>query len=379
MNESEKKPERLTEQRDRIIVRTSAIGILINVLLAAFKAAVGVAANSIAVILDAVNNLSDAISSVVTIIGTKLAGKLPDKKHPLGYGRIEYLSAMIVSGIVLYAGITSAVESVKKIIHPEKPDYSTVSLVIIAMAMVVKIVLGKYVKSQGKRVNSGSLIASGSDAMFDAILSLSVLISAIIFLTCGVSLEAYVGLVISCFIVKSGIEMMIETLDEILGGRASVEITSKIKRLLTSEPAIQGAYDLILYNYGPDKNLASVHVELKDTMTVADVDKLTRKVEAIVYRETGVILAGVGVYSCNTGNPEAQKMLEEVREMVLSHEWALGLHGFYMDFEEKKMRFDVVMSFDISPQDGLKILYAEISRAYPGYDIFILPDVDVSD
>ena len=150
MSEREKKPERLTEQRDRIIVRTSAIGILINVLLAAFKAAVGVASHSIAVILDAVNNLSDAVSSVVTIVGTKLAGKLPDKKHPLGYGRIEYLSAMIVSGIVLYAGITSAVESVKKIIHPETPEYGTISLVIIAVAVVVKIVLGKYVKTQGK-------------------------------------------------------------------------------------------------------------------------------------------------------------------------------------------------------------------------------------
>ena len=228
MSDLEKKTERPTEQRDRIIVRTSAIGILINVLLSAFKAAVVVASHSIAVILDAVNNLSDAISSVVTIIGTKLAGKLPDRKHPLGYGRIEYLSAMIVSGIVLYVGITSAVESVKKIIRPEKPDYSTVSLVIIAVAVVVKIILGKYVKSQGKRVNSGALIASGSDAMFDAILSLSVLISAIIFLACGVSLEAYVGLVISCFIVKSGIEMMIETLDAILGGRASQEITTKI-------------------------------------------------------------------------------------------------------------------------------------------------------
>ena len=379
MSDNEKKPEGLTEQRDRIIVRTSAIGILVNVLLEAFKAAVGVASHSIAVILDAVNNLSDAVSSVVTIVGTKLAGKLPDKKHPLGYGRIEYLSAMIVSGIVLYAGITSAVESVKKIIRPEKPDYGAVSLVIIAVAVVAKIVLGKYVKSQGKRVNSGSLIASGSDAMFDAILSLSVLISAIIFMACGVSLEAYVGLVISCFIVKSGIEMMIETLDEILGGRASVEITTKIKQLLTAEPAIQGAYDLILYNYGPDKNFASVHVELKDSMTVAEVDKLTRKVEGIVYRETGVILAGVGVYSRNIGNPEATKMLDEVREMVLSHKWALGLHGFYVDFEAKSMRFDVVMSFDITPKEGLKILYEEISRAYPDYDLFILPDVDVSD
>ena len=145
--------------RDQVIIKTSIIGIITNVLLAAFKAFVGIVSNSIAVTLDAVNNLSDALSSIITIVGTKLAGKLPDKKHPFGYGRIEYLSAMIVSGIVLYAGITSLVESFKKIIHPETPDYSTVSLVIIAVAVLVKIVLGKYVKSQGEKVNSCSLVA----------------------------------------------------------------------------------------------------------------------------------------------------------------------------------------------------------------------------
>ena len=132
--------------RDKIIIKTSIIGILTNVVLATFKAVVGVVSNSIAVILDAVNNLSDALSSIITIVGTKLAGKLPDKKHPLGYGRIEYLSAMIVSGIVLYAGITSLIESIKKIIYPEVPDYSMASLMIIGVAVLVKVVLGKYVK-----------------------------------------------------------------------------------------------------------------------------------------------------------------------------------------------------------------------------------------
>ena len=176
--------------RDKVIIRTSIIGILANVMLAAFKAIIGLASNSIAVILDAVNNLSDALSSIITIVGTKLAGKLPDKKHPLGYGRIEYLSAMIVSGIVLYAGITSAVESVKKIIHPEKPDYSVTSLIIIAVAVGVKIILGRFVKAQGEKVHSGSLIASGSDAMFDAILSSSVLASAIIFIGAIIPMDA---------------------------------------------------------------------------------------------------------------------------------------------------------------------------------------------
>ena len=130
-------------QRDQIIIRTSVIGILANVLLAGFKAAVGVISGSIAVVLDAVNNLSDALSSVITIVGTKLAGRRPDKKHPYGYGRIEYITAVVISVIVLYAGVTSLVESIKKIIHPEQPDYSVVSLVIIGAAVVVKVLLGR--------------------------------------------------------------------------------------------------------------------------------------------------------------------------------------------------------------------------------------------
>ena len=364
--------------RDKVIIRTSIIGILANVLLAAFKAAVGIASNSIAVVLDAVNNLSDALSSIITIVGTKLAGKLPDKRHPLGYGRIEYISAMIVSGIVLYAGITSAVESVKKIIHPEKPEYSVISLVIIAVAVVVKIVLGRYVKAKGEEVNSGSLVASGSDAMFDAILSASVLACAIIFMITGISLEAFVGAVISVIIIKSGVEMMIETLNEILGVRADEETTDRIKELLTGEDEVQGAYDLIMFNYGPDKNLASVHLELPDNMSVREVDRLTRKLERKVYKETGVVLVAVGVYSYNTGDDEAARIQKDVRERVLAHDWAVQLHGFYVDVETKEMTFDVVISFDISPREALSVLYEEMKKAYPDYKIVIAPDVDVS-
>ena len=370
--------ENVVESRDRVIIKTSIIGILTNVFLAAFKAAIGILSNSIAVTLDAVNNLSDALSSIITIIGTKLAGRLPDKKHPYGYGRIEYLSAMIVSGIVLYAGITSAVESVKKIIHPERAEYSVVSLVIIAVAIAVKLLLGRYVKAQGEKVNSGSLVASGSDATFDAILSASVLGSAIIFLASGVSLEAWVGAVISVFIIKSGIEMMTETLDEILGARADAEVTGRIRQILGEEPGVNGVYDLIVYNYGPDKNYASVHLELPDTMSVREVDTLTRRAEMKVYRETGVILTGVGVYGYNTGDGEEAAMQNAVREMVLAHDWTLQFHGFYVNMEKKEMQFDVVMSFDIKPREGLQILCGEVQKAYPDYKIQIVPDVDIS-
>ena len=365
--------------RDRVIVKTSIIGIIVNLFLSAFKAAVGLFSNSIAVVLDAVNNLSDALSSVVTIIGTKLAGRHADKKHPLGHGRIEYISAVIVSAIVLYAGITSAVESVKKIIHPEEPDYSVVSLIIIGVAVAAKLILSQYVKKKGKDVNSGALEASGKDAFFDAVLSLSVLTSALIFTFTGLSLEAYVGVVISIVIIKAGIEMLLEALDDILGHRADAELSREIKKLLNEEEEVRGAYDLIVNNYGPDRNYASVHLELPDTMTVKDVDILTRRVQQKVYKETGVILTGVGVYSYNTTDDEAARIRNEVQELVLSHEWALQVHGFYLDIEKKDMRFDVVMSFDIEGREGVRILMEELTPRFPDYTIRIAPDIDVTD
>ena len=247
------------------------------------------------------------------------------------------------------------------------------------MAIAVKLVLGRYVKAQGEKVNSGSLIASGSDATFDAILSASVLASAIIYLFTGLSLEAYVGAVISVIIIKSGIGMMTETLDEILGVRADKETTDEIRKILTQEPEVRGAYDLILHNYGPDKNLASVHLELPDTMTVKEVDKLTRKAEARVYKETGVILTGVGVYSYNTGDTEAARIQNDVLQRVMAHDWTLQMHGFYLDTETKEMQFDVVMSFDIKPREGVKIICDEIREVYPEYSISVAPDVDISD
>ena len=381
MRNQEQTPEGLDQavrSRDQIIVRTSIIGIVANVFLAAFKAAIGILSHSIAVTLDAVNNLSDALSSVITIIGAKLANRRPDKKHPLGHGRTEYLSAMIVAALVLYAGITSAVESVKKIIVPETPDYSIVSLLIIAVAVVVKILLGKYFIKKGKEAGSGALEASGADASFDAILSLSVLACAVLFKVAGISLEAFVGVAISIFIIKSGVEMMMETLDDIIGKRPDEEMVREIKRLINDEPDARGAYDLFINNYGPERDYASVHIELPDTMTVEDVDMITRRLQRKIYDGTGVILTGVGVYSYNTKDDEAAKIRNKVMETVMEHDWALQVHAFHADTKKHLMRFDVVFSFDIEPDEGRAIIQKEIKELYPDYTLQITSDVDIS-
>ena len=369
----------LASDREKAIVKTSIIGIITNVLLVGFKAFVGLVSNSIAVILDAVNNLSDALSSVVTIIGAKLGAKQPDKKHPLGYGRIEYLSSMIVAALVLYAGITSLVESVKKIIHPETAEYNAVSIIIISVAIVVKLLLGLYVRKQGKKFNSGALSASGSDALFDAILSSSVLASAVVYLIWGVSLEAYVGVIIAGFIIKAGIEMMIETLNDIIGKREDAETTKELKEIICEEDAVLGAYDVTLFNYGPNKNYGSVHIELPDNLSVDDVDRITRKIQLDVFHKTGIILTGIGVYSYNTSDDEAARMRNEIQKTVMAHEWALQMHGFYADTEKKTVRFDVVLSFDIERKKAIETLYGDVKALYPDYDALIVPDVDITD
>ncbi|MBQ5786746.1 MAG: cation transporter [Oscillospiraceae bacterium] len=366
--------------REKTIIRTSIIGIVANVFLAAFKAVVGLMSHSIAIVLDAVNNISDAGSSLITIIGTKLAGMEPDKKHPFGYGRIEYLSAMIISVIVLYAGITSFVESVKKILHPETPDYTPVSLIIVAVAVVVKILLGRYVKRVGERVNSDSLINSGKDAMLDAVISASTLAAAVIFLVFHVSLEAWLGALISVVIIKSGIEMLRDTISQILGERNDPELARSIRQTVISFPEVQGAYDLVLNNYGPDTWNGSIHIEVPDTCSADQLDQLIRSIQTAVYNQHHVILTAIGVYSVNTRDEEVIETRRKVQEIVFSHPHVKQIHGFYLVKEQKSMRFDIVVSFDAKDRRAVyDEVVADVQKAFPGYTLQVAMDTDFAE
>lgn len=367
-------------RREKIIVRTSVIGILANIFLAAFKAAVGLFSHSISVVLDAVNNLSDALSSVITIIGTKLSRKPADKKHPLGYGRVEYLSAVIIAVIVLYAGVTSLVESVKKIISPETPDYGAVSLVIIAVAVLVKIFLGTYVSRTGKKVNSDSLIASGKDALMDAVISASVLLAAGIYLLFGISLEAYLGAVISAVIIKSGFEMLRDTVSSILGERIDEETSKELKKAIASYPEVMGAYDLVLHAYGPEKLIGSVHIEVNASLKAPELDALERRIQADVYQKFGVVLTGISVYSVDTADEETARLYESVRETVMGYDHVLQLHGFYLDKAANTVRFDVIIDFEVKDRAALFAQIAkEVQSMHPEYLICPTLDSDVSD
>ena len=251
--------------REKEIIKVSIIGIIANLFLAAFKAAIGALTNSIAITLDAVNNLSDVLSSIITIIGTRIASRKPDKKHPLGHGRVEYLSAGLIAIIVLYAGITSLVESVKKILNPSEPEYTNIALIIVAVAVVVKLVLGSYVKSKGKKLNSDSLVASGEDARLDAIISASTVVAALIYIFWDVSLESYLAALISLVIIKAGYKMISETLSEIIGERIDKDVIDELKQTIMEFEDVYGVYDVILHNYGPDTLIGYLQIEVLDT------------------------------------------------------------------------------------------------------------------
>lgn len=369
-----------TDTREKIIVRTSIIGIAANVLLAVFKAVIGIMSSSIAIIMDAVNNISDAGSSLITIIGTKLAGREPDKKHPFGYGRIEYLSAMIISVIVLYAGITSFVESVKKIINPDTPDYSVVSLIIVAVAVVVKLVLGKYVKGVGEKVNSASLVNSGEDARLDSVISASTLLAAFVFMLFNISLEAWLGAIISLVILKSGFEMLKDTVSQILGERNDPDLTRSIKETVIAFPDVQGAYDLVLNNYGPDSWNGSIHIEVPDTYSADRLDQLIRSIQETVYEKHQVVLTAIGVYSVNTRDQSIIDAKKRISEIVFSHEHVLQMHGFFMDVKLKTMRFDVVISFNAKDRRAIyNAVMEDIHKEFPDYQLQMAMDTDFSE
>ena len=365
--------------RSSQIIRTSWIGIIANVLLAAFKAVVGLLASSVAIVMDAVNNLSDALSSVITIVGTKLSQRPADRKHPFGFGRIEYFSAIIIAVIVLSAGVTSLIESIKKIIEPTTPTYTTVTLIVIIVAIVVKLVLGRYVKSQGEKLKSDALIASGSDALFDAVITLATLISAGVMLLWHVSLDGILGALISLVIIKAGIEMLASPVNELLGVSIPAELTSEIKKEVSAFEGVHGVYDLILHNYGPDVKIGSLHINVYDTMSAHEIHALTRKITNHMFDKHGIIMT-VGVYAVATGENKRAELQTKVIQALTAHKEIVQVHGFLYSEPDRLLSVDVVP--DLSVHDDAALvsqLTAELQPLVPDMQVSVVVDHNYSE
>ena len=366
--------------RLKVIMRTSVIGIIANAVMAGMKMVVGAISGSIAIVLDGVNNLSDAASSLITILGAALAGKPADRKHPFGYGRMEYLSSLIISAIVLYAGITSMIESVKKIITPEASDYSAITLIILVIAVIFKLLLALYTQRMGRVTKSDALVASGKEAILDVLVSVATLVAAFIFILTGLSLEAWLGAVIAVIIIKAGVELLLETVSKILGQSAEVELAVAIKKTASEHPYVHGAYDLVMNNYGPEFYMASIHVEVDENLTAAEIDKMIRDITDTVLKEHSVYLSAISVYAKNKSDKVKLEMEEKINGIALSEKYVIATHGFYVDFEKKILRFDLVVSLDAP--DRKKVYndtILKIKELYPDFEYAVGFDLDFNE
>ena len=364
--------------REKGIARTSLIGILGNFVLVATKATIGAIAGSISIIMDAVNNLTDSLSSIITIIGTKLSGKKPDKKHPFGHGRIEYITSAIVGIIILIAGITAIYESILSIIDHFKngtmADYSTVSLIIIGVAILVKVFLGLFFRHQGKKYESDTLKASGIDALFDVLLSLGTLVGALVSKFANFYVEGYIGIIIGLFILRSGFEVIKGAVTYIIGSKFDEELAHEIKEAISQVKGVDGVYDLILNNYGYNRYIGSVHVGVKDNLNAKEVQDIERAVNYLMYTKYNTIMT-TGIYAENTSSEIAREIKNAIVEIIKDYPDISQLHGFYIDEARKFVNFDLVISFDVHDTDELtNAVLAKLNERYEDYSFFINVD-----
>ena len=364
--------------REKEIIKVSFVGIAGNVLLVVFKAIVGIFANSVSIILDAVNNLTDALSSGITIVGTKLSTKRPDKKHPYGHGRVEYLTSAIIAAIILFAGGTAIYESIQSLIKKTEATYELYSFIIIGAAVLVKIGLGLFFRYKGKKLKSEPLKGSGIDALFDALLSLSTLVGAIISKFTNVHLEGYLGILIGLFIIKSGIGVLRSSFSLIIGERIDPELSKQLKEDIKSFPEVHGVYDLIVNNYGEHRSIGSVHIGVDESLQAKEIQRLEREIQTLVFTKYNIILT-VGIYAENHSNELAVKIKEKLIQEVRKYPTILQIHGFYLDEQKKLVTFDIVFDFEEKEYQKIQAdIMESLQTDYPDYHFVSVIDQDIS-
>ena len=373
---------KVKDKREQTIIRTSTIGIAGNILLVGFKATIGFIAGSISIILDALNNLTDVLSSVITIIGTKISNKKPDRKHPFGHGRVEYITSTLIAALILFAGGLAIYESIKSIIdyftNKTLPTFTIWSLIIIGVAILVKVGIGIFYKIQGKRVNSSSLKASGTDALFDAALSTATLIGAIFAYTLGWYVEGYLGILIGLFIIRTGISILRESFSLIIGERYDKEEIKKIRQDICAIDGVQGAYDLIINNYGPNKNIGSVHIGVSNDLTANEIQVIERNINTMMYMKYNTIMT-VGIYADFVETEISKNIHSYLGSIIKDNKNILQLHGFFVDEEKKICNFDLVVSFDEKePEELIEKVRLLMSEKFPEYQFIINLDSDFS-
>lgn len=348
-------------EREGVITAVSALGIAVNLLIAAAKVVLGLFASSIAIVSEGVNNASDAMTSVLTLVGSRLAGKHPDAKHPFGYGRVEYLTSLVIAGLILFTGIEMLISSVRLIFEPSGLNVSVPALAVVAVSAVIKFLLGVFTVSAGKRSGSGALVGVGLDCRNDSFISGVTILSAVIFIVSGVSVDAYVGALMSLLVVKAGFDVLRDTVSELLGRPGDAELAAKLYREIRSTPGILGAVDMMLHNYGPDAYSGSVNVEIDHEKTVGEVYDFLHALQLRIMREYNVTLV-FGVYAVDGDHEEVRVIRQRIAEFVRAHEHVKSFHAVYLDPASPRLYCDLIVDYELRDWSLLRGEFTDFMR-----------------
>lgn len=334
------------EEREKIGTQACIVGIITNIGLFILKFILGSMMVSVAVVADGFNNLSDAASSIVSLIGFKVAGKKPDAKHPFGYGRIEYISALVVSFLILTTGLSVIKDSFSNIIKPETLSVTTVGFIGLGISVIAKIILGLYTKSLGKKIDSVSLIASGTDALNDVVVTFATIVSMIIFTVFKINIDGYIGCIVALFIIKAGIEVVTDALGPLLGQPADKEIVDKIEELILAGEGIVGVHDLVVHNYGPGRIFASAHAEIPSDCDLLRMHDIIDQIENEIYKELNIEIT-IHFDPIDVNNKKLSLMKEKIAVIVKDIDDTLKFHDFRMvsGHSHTNLIFDIVYPY----------------------------------
>ncbi len=362
--------------RDGVVTVTSALNIIVNLLIAGVKIIIGTAVASIAIVSEGVNNATDAVTSVLTIVGTKLSTMRPDKKHPFGYGRIEYLTGLIISVLILISGIELLKSSIELIVNPTELAISGVTIAIVAVTAVIKFFMGVYTMRTGRRIESPALTALGLDCRNDSFISVVTIISAIVFLVFHVSVDAYVGVATSVLVLKAGAEVLFETISEILGRPGKKELADKLYREIRSTEGVINAADMMLHNYGPEEYSGSVNIEIDHNRTVGEVYAIIHDLQLRIMHEHNVTMV-FGIYAVDNDSPKAVELRRIILEFVRPREHINSIHALYIDEDAKRIYCDFVVDYELRDWEETERQFKDYMKdKYPEYDVELTIETD---
>lgn len=365
-----------SDTREGVISATSILNVSVNLIVALFKIIVGALASSIAIISEGVNNATDAFTSVMTFIGNKLANKKRDAKHPFGYGRVEYLTNLIISLIILVSGIELLINSIKLIIHPEKLNISFFSLFVVAVTAIVKFLLGTFTISEGKRVSSDALEAIGKDCRNDSFISLATIISALVFLFTNKSIDAYAGVFTSSMVIRAGYEILSSTVSELLGQPADHELVSKLYREIRQTDGVINAVDMVLHNYGPEIYSGSCNLEIDHKKSLGEVYDILHALQMKIMYEYHIAMV-FGLYAVDKDSRISKKLHKQIAEYVKAHEHIKSYHAIYFDKHSDKLYCDLVVDYEIHDFDEvIRDFTSYLKELYPDRDIIVNIDTE---